>query len=254
MIKRELASIYYSIVFFTRIPVKIGYECDKKMSEGSVKYLPMVGWITGGISALILWAGLYVFPLSISVVLSMLAGILITGAFHEDGLADVCDGFGGGTNPERILEIMKDSHIGTYGVTALIIMFLLKFLILIEIDPVILPIVIIAAHSLSRFSAVSLMMANKYVRHQNQSKILPVIGSLSLTNILVAAVFGIAPLVLLGNFIFFLILLPVLLGRLFIGIYFKKKIGGYTGDCLGATQQLSEIIFYLSFYLLWKFI
>lgn len=252
--KKQFASFCFAFVFFTRIPVKIRSEYTSEIAEGATKYLPAVGWAVGGISALVLWLSMFVFPFSIGIVLSLIAGILITGAFHEDGLADVCDGFGGGRNTERKLEIMKDSHIGTYGVIALAMMLIFKFILLLEIDSMMLPFVIIAAHSLSRFAAVSIMQTHEYVRKESQSKVLHVIKKFSYSDLTIAATFGIAPLLLFWNINYLLLIIPVFITRWLLGIYFKKQIGGYTGDCLGATQQICEIVFYISYFLLWKFI
>ena len=98
-------------------------------------YFPLIGWIVGGFSALIFWASSFLFPVSISIIFSMIASILVTGAFHEDGFADVCDGFGGGWTKEKILEIMKDSRVGSYGVIGMILMLGTKFAVLYQMNP-----------------------------------------------------------------------------------------------------------------------
>jgi adenosylcobinamide-GDP ribazoletransferase len=252
--KKQFASFCFAFIFFTRIPIKLRSPYTPKIAEGATKYLPAVGWVVGGFSALVLWASLFIFPFSISIILSLISVILITGAFHEDGLADVCDGFGGGSTAEKKLEIMKDSHIGTYGVISLILVLVFRFVLLFEIDTSLLPFVIIAAHSLSRSAAVSIMQTHKYVRKENQSKVLHVIKKISFSDIIVSAIFGIAPLLLFQNIYFFLLIIPVFITRWLLGLLFKQQIGGYTGDCLGATQQICEIVFYMSYFLLWKYI
>ena len=96
---------------------------DKEYFKNVVNYWPYAGIITGGLGALVMLACSYVFPVIIAITFGVLTRVLITGALHEDGLADFFDGFGGGTSKEKILSIMKDSHIGSYGVIALIFYF-----------------------------------------------------------------------------------------------------------------------------------
>lgn len=114
-----------SFVFFTRLPFwRIGdvpAECYKHV----VDYWTLVGWLTGGIMALSYLGASFLLPLPCAVVVALLVRLLVTGALHEDGFADFVDGFGGGTSRQRILEIMKDSHIGTYGVIGLVMYYLL---------------------------------------------------------------------------------------------------------------------------------
>lgn len=113
-------NILAAFIFFTRLPFwrirEVPAECFKHV----VPYWPLSGWLTGGIMAGVLWLSAQILPFSVAVLLALAARLLITGALHEDGLADFFDGFGGGTNRERILSIMKDSHIGSYGVIGLI--------------------------------------------------------------------------------------------------------------------------------------
>jgi adenosylcobinamide-GDP ribazoletransferase len=116
------------------------------------------------------------------------------------------------------------------------------------------PFVLIAAHPLSRWAASTFIITHQYVRENEDSKAKPVAKQFLITHFLIATIFGIVPLLLLKNVYVFLLIIPVYLMKIYLGWYFKKWIGGYTGDCLGATQQLCEIIFYLSALALWKFI
>jgi adenosylcobinamide-GDP ribazoletransferase len=250
----QLRAFITAVMFYTRIPVFFKMEYSKDAAQNATKFLPLVGWIVGGISALIFYGCTFIFPISVCILLSMIASILITGAFHEDGLADVCDGFGGGHTKERKLEIMKDSHIGAYGVTGLIMLLLLKFVLLNEIYFKILPFIIISAHSLSRFAAITIMNAHQYVRRNEESKVIGVIKKMTIPELIFACICGLLPMLLFQNYLYFLLIMPVIISRWLLGIYFKKQIGGYTGDCLGAAQQICEIVFYLSFFVLWKYI
>ena len=178
----------------------------------------------------------------------------MTGAFHEDGFADVCDGFGGGWTKEKILDIMKDSRVGAYGVIGLISIFLFKFYLLLSIESKLIPLVIFSAHAYSRFCAASFILTHHYVRENEDSKAKPVAKSLSLTNFMIAFLFGVSALLIFKSMYIFILLIPVYMIKYFLGRYYTKWIGGYTGDCLGATQQVCEVGFYLFFILLWKYI
>lgn len=113
-------TFFTALMFFTRIPVPGSIPYSKELLNKALRFFPLVGGIVGGIGAGILWLGMLIFPFPLALLLSMVVTIFITGAFHEDGFADFCDGYGGGITKERILEIMKDSRLGTYGTIGLI--------------------------------------------------------------------------------------------------------------------------------------
>jgi len=184
----------------------------------------------------------------------MFSTIYVTGAFHEDGFADVCDGLGGGWTKEKILIIMKDSRLGTYGVSGLILILAVKFSALREVPNHYIPLTIIAGHSLSRFIATTLIYTHPYVRDTNDSKAKPAAKSISLSILSISAIFGILPLFFFKTPYIFLTLITCYLSKMYLGKKFKKWLGGQTGDCAGAVQQLSEVIFYLSTIILWKYI
>ena len=157
--KKEIRIFFTALMFFTRIPCPKWVDHSEEYLNKSSKYFPLIGWIVGGISALFYCLCSYILPFPIAILLSMLASIWATGAFHEDGLADVCDGFGGGWTKEKILLIMKDSRVGAFGVIGLVMVLLIKYVSLISIpvqSKTIIPLVIISAHSLSRFFAITL--------------------------------------------------------------------------------------------------
>lgn len=197
-----------------------------------------------------------------AVLLAIVASILTTGAFHEDGFADVCDGFGGGWTKEKILLIMKDSAIGAYGAIGLVLLFLLKFKLLAEsvslftTNIFLIFLLFISAHSLSRLAAISIIFTHEYSRDDATSKSKPIAKKHSWKEITGSFFFGLIPLLVFSYFQykFLLALIPVFIMRYFLARYFQKWIDGYTGDCLGATQQVCEVIYYLSILLIWKFI
>jgi adenosylcobinamide-GDP ribazoletransferase len=180
----------------------------------------------------------------------MIATVLLTGAFHEDGLADTCDAFGGGWSKEKILEIMKDSRIGTYGTVGLIFILLTKYFCLTSVSVEQIPFVLFAAHALSRYTATGMIFFSEYARDDATSKTKPVGKELSSGDFLLALIFGSTPLLLLSinySYWYLLIFISIVPIIYFLKRYFEKWIGGFSGDGLGATQQVSEIAFYITF-------
>jgi adenosylcobinamide-GDP ribazoletransferase len=252
--KNELRIFFTAIMFYTRIPVPRWVDHSADYLNRATKYFPLVGLLVGSISAGVYLLSNYLFNAPVAIILSMVGTILLTGAFHEDGFADVCDGFGGGWTKEKILLIMKDSRVGAFGVIGLVLILVLKFYLLLSLNAYMLPLFMITAHGVSRWTAATFVLTHEYSRENEDSKAKPVAKQFLATDFLVATVFGLLPLLLLGNPLYFLVMIPVYLMKMYLGWYFKKWIGGYTGDCLGATQQLTEIVFYLTVLALWKFI
>ena len=254
--KHELRLFFTALMFYTRIPCPAWVDHSAEYLNQCTKYFPLIGWIVGGGSAMVLWLGQYVLPLEICVVLSMVAGVLITGAFHEDGLADVCDGFGGGWTKAKILSIMKDSVIGAYGVVGMVFALLLKYLLLKEIvgtSSYLLWIgIVITVHALSRLAPVFIIYYGSYSQEDATSKVKPVAKKLSGVNFTVAIILALLPILILQNVVYFLLLGVPVLASILLYRYFRKWIDGYTGDCLGATQQITEILLYLTVIILWK--
>ncbi len=244
--KREINILFTALSFFTRIPFPKWCTFEKAYQFQAVKYFPFAGIIIGGLAGLVFYCCQLILPMALSVILSMAATTLFTGALHEDGFMDVCDGFGGGWSKERILAIMKDSLIGAFGVVGIVLLFLIKYNCQVEIIASQLPFVLIAAHALSRMVAGTFVNTHQYARIEN-SKAKDYAHKLSTFNFIFMIFTGILPLALLGNVWFFAILIPVYLCKYLLGRYFNKWIGGFTGDCIGATQQITEVVFYLSY-------
>ena len=266
--KKEIHIFFTALMFYTRIPIPKGIQFKKEYSKASIKYLPLIGLLVGALSALILNLSLLVLPVSIAVIISMITGLLLTGGFHEDGLADTVDGFGGGWNKEKILLIMKDSTIGAYGAIALVMALLLKYQLLVALvdlsianginTPYFMLFVLLSGHSLSRVLAISVMITHSYARINDDSSKLKSITTdiLKWTSpaFILSSVFALFPLFLFQSPYVFLLLIPIYLVRVLLTRFFNKWINGYTGDCLGSIQQICEIIFYLSILILWKYI
>lgn len=255
--KKQWKLLLTAIMFYTRIPVPKNMDYSDELLNQSTRYFSFIGWIVGGFGAIIFYASQFIFPVTISVVLSMVSTVLLTGAFHEDGFADSCDAFGGGWTREKILKIMKDSRIGTYGTVGLLFILATKYFSLINVHIEQIPFVLFASHALSRYSATGMIFFSTYARDDATSKVKPVGKELSAIDYLISLIFGTAPLLLLAyiySYWYLLIFLSIIPIIYFLKQYFEKWIGGYTGDALGATQQISEVIFYLSFIVITKFI
>lgn len=250
MIRLNSQHFWLAVSFYTRLP------CPKNLDYSQLPhatiYLPLMGWLVGSASAMTFYVAQFFWSPTVSILLAVMGGILITGAFHEDGFADVCDGFGGGYGKERILTIMKDSAIGVYGALGLGLLIALKISLLLSLPFEKLPVIFISAHSVSRLTPLFLMRCYDYARLENSKSQIAVYKPTH-QDLIPATVIALLPMFLLPMMCWFVIL-PMGLMTLFLGCYFYKHIGGYTGDCLGATQQICETIFYLSVSALWKFI
>ena len=254
----ELRVFLTAVMFYSRLPVPHWVDHSSEYLNKATRYFPLVGLVVGAITGAVFFATQWVLPLPISLLLSMAASLWVTGAFHEDGWADVCDGFGGGYTKAQVLRIMKDSVLGAYGVIGIVLMLLLKFMLLWELAKLVpaawMVLVLVAAYGMSRLAAVAMMATMEYARDNEDSKAKPVAKKQSYGQLAIAAIWGVTPILFFNKPLLLIILIPILLIKSWLGSYFKKKIDGYTGDCLGATQQVSEIVFYISFFIIWKYI
>ena len=251
-IKGEYYLFLLAISFFTRIPLPIPLQTKEVRTSQALFYYPVVGLIVGGISAITFILSNILLSHNLSVIISMAIAVWITGGIHEDGLADSCDGFCGGYEQTKVLEIMKDSSIGTFGVLGLGITLSIKAFTLFEMNQQMIPVAIISAHSISRMISSFIMWSHPYVRDKEHSKSLLFTERLSRERLIISMFIGLLPLIFFCHIRILLVLLPLISLKVFIGAYLKKRIGGYTGDTIGMTQQLSELIFYLSVIIIWK--
>jgi adenosylcobinamide-GDP ribazoletransferase len=268
-VKQQLILFLSAVQFFTRLPVPAWVGHSPEQLNHAARYFPLVGTLVGALSALLLLAIATLLPISLAVLLSMAFGILITGAFHEDGLTDFADGMGGGYTRERILDIMKDSRIGAYGTIAIALALSIKFAALVEIagrvGAVGAALALMAAHTVSRLAAILIMSRLPYVREDGDARAKPAAHALDRESLIVAIVSVSLVLITLGGAWLYLpaaaprqmamtALLAFTLMALAWGYIYRKlhvHLGGYTGDCLGATQQLCEIACYLGFLVSW---
>jgi adenosylcobinamide-GDP ribazoletransferase len=241
-VKQQLNLFFLALGFFSRIPMPAWIDYSPENLNRASRYFTLVGWLLGGLVAVAFLAADYLFSNSISLWLAMAFSLLLTGAFHEDGLADTADGFGGAFAREKKLSIMKDSRIGTYGATALVMALLGKYLLLIESMQIALSLVI--AYALSRTVAASLVFDMRYVADDDGSKSKPLANNQSKTDLIILLVTSLPVFALLDWHSALLTIAALVIIRYAAKWYFQKQIGGYTGDCLGAAQQISELVIY----------
>ena len=247
--KRELEYFFAALRFFTRLPVPrwVGHTQDQL--DHAARYFPLIGILLGAIGAGLTEAAALALPIGVAVLLGMAATILATGAFHEDGFADSCDGFGGGWDKAQVLALMKDSRVGSYATIGVGLILLTKWNALVELDaafgPPLLAIALVAGHAVSRLASTLLIYFLTYVRDDDSSKSKPLAQRMAWHELAIAVVIGLAPCLLLPPVDALVALATVALTTLLAARYFVRRIGGYTGDALGATQQVSELAFYL---------
>lgn len=247
-VAHELRLFFIALQFFTRVPVPraVGFAPD--WLNQSARYFPAVGMVVGAVAVAVWWAAARVFPATVAVGLSMAATLLLTGAFHEDGFADTCDGLGGAVSRERALAIMKDSRIGAYGAIGLVMMFGLKAATLAAMPPPLIVAALLFAHSASRAAAASLIRWLPYAGDIEHAKAKPLAQRISAAGLAVAwawvaALFGLLAVAQPAW------LAPLSLAALLVGLgtwacarWLRARLGGYTGDTLGATQQITELL------------
>ncbi|CAM3120560.1 adenosylcobinamide-GDP ribazoletransferase [Chryseobacterium flavum] len=258
VIKNELVYFATALMFFTRIPVPFTIPYSGEIMNKSQKYFAWVGLLVGLINAGVLFLSTLLFNLEIGIVLMMIASVLVTGAFHEDGFTDMCDSFGGGYGKEKILTIMKDSRVGAYGTIGIILLFALKFYSIHALGRGSVERVmgiIILAHTLSRFISGTMIYTHRYVTDIDASKSKPLANKpLDGMALLVGFISVLLAFSLIPDWRLIFAFALAYAGKIYMGWYFKKHIGGYTGDCLGAVQQVCEVLFYLGTMIVWKFI
>ncbi|SHH73329.1 adenosylcobinamide-GDP ribazoletransferase [Massilia sp. CF038] len=245
----QVRLFFIALQFFTRLPIPRWVGFEPQWLQHAARYFPLVGLLVAAVAALVYYAACSLWPAPVAVLLSTAAGIYLTGAFHEDGFADMCDGFGGGMSRERVMEIMKDSRIGTYGAVGAGLLLALKCVLLSALPPASAVAALLIAHPLSRFAATSLIWQLDYARDEGKAK--PMAQHMTTGEFITAGVCALAPLLAAGVLTpsawpqLGAALLATAGATIWLGAKFVRRIGGYTGDCLGAVQQVSEVAIYL---------
>lgn len=240
--------IWAAFIFFTRLPFWRLHQPDKEAYKTVVELWPLVGWLTGCSMAAVLYFGTYVFSYDVTIVLAILTRLLMTGALHEDGLADFIDGFGGGgSNRQRVLDIMKDSHIGTYGVLSLILYFLLLFCILHSLSPFDAALLVAATDPYAKMLTAQLIQMMPYARNEETAKNLTVYRKFDIKAGISLAVQGLMPMALYLYYMNarldwqLLVFIPAV-AMYFLYLLIWRRLHGYTGDCCGAVFLLVELV------------
>jgi adenosylcobinamide-GDP ribazoletransferase len=253
----QLELFFTALGFFTRLPVPAWVPWSPERLNHAARYFPLVGAVVGAIGAASYLAFALVLPPALAVLLSMAVTLRATGAFHEDGWSDACDGLGGGWDKAQALAIMKDSRIGSYGAAGLTLMLLAKAAALVELAAgggcAQVAAALLVAHPLSRLASTSLIHTLEYVREDADAKSKPLARRLTGAELAVAATFGLAPLLLLAPLEAAAALLATIAVTLWAARVFVRRLGGYTGDCLGAAQQGTELACYLGMLAAWNF-
>ena len=242
--------IWAALIFFTRLPFWRLHQPPKACYETVVEHWPLVGWLTGGVMAATLYGASMVLPYQVAVLVAIVMRLLLTGALHEDGLADFLDGFGGGgNNRQRILDIMKDSHIGTYGVIGLVLYLLLLFFCLSSMSPEMAALAILAADPYAKMLTAQLVSMMPYARREEEAKAKVIYRKITLVSGISLAVQGLLPI---GLFVWYmgivwetLIFIPALV-MYFLYLLIWRRLHGYTGDCCGAVCLMVELSVYLT--------
>lgn len=259
--------IFAALMFFTRLPWWKLRHVPADSFKRIVGYWPIAGWVTGGVMAAIYGIALFFhLPVVLAILLVFTGRLLLTGALHEDGLADFFDGFGGGRSREQVLTIMKDSHIGTYGVLALVVYVALWVTSTVSLAQrsANLPIVLLFfADVWSKWSASQIVNLLPYARNEEDCKIKKVYDRMSARTFTVGLLFALVPML---GCVLFLKETPYM--ALWICVtasvpnsvmvwlvqYMRRRIGGYTGDCCGATFLLCELSYFITLNTIWIFI
>jgi adenosylcobinamide-GDP ribazoletransferase len=241
-VRKMVNELLLAFQFMTRIPIS-GLPRERHALARAAKFFPVVGLAIGLLAVAIERAlGARLQPQMVALVL-VLYLVLITGALHEDGLADAADGFGGGWTKEKILLIMRDSRIGSFGAVAITFSLLARFILISNTAPARLPGFLVASSVLCRWTALPLGFWLPYAR-EDQGMGGAVAGRLPVSSLLWGTAFAVASVAAalgLGSVLPFLITLLITAAS---GFYFKRHIQGVTGDCFGATNQITEIAIY----------
>lgn len=251
-----------ALQFFTRIPVTgrlaewVGFS--PAMLRASAAHFPGVGWLVGVLTAAVLFGLLQALPPAaaapwVAALASTVFGVMLTGAFHEDGLADLADGLGGSMDRERALDIMKDSRIGTYGAIALVLALVSKvalLALLAQVDAVLAAAALFAAHVTSRLLPLVIIRTLVHVGDTPSSKSKPLADQIGNLGLCVGVVWWVLAMTLvvwmLPSAPWLQAILGALVGLAWMWRLLQRRLQGFTGDGLGATQQVGEVGFLLA--------
>ena len=247
LLRAEATPFLLALQFLTRLRLPFAIAFTPQAQAASPRWYAGAGVVVGAIAGLMYWGAVGLFPPMVAVLVAVSGQLLVTGGLHEDGFADACDGLGGFRSRARVLEIMRDSRIGTYGVLGLAMMLGGRVATLSAMPGVAVPFVMIAGHAASRAAMLWVMASSSYVRETGAATgVAERLDQRAVVTCFATAGLAVLPL------LWVLPPMAVVLGLAGLGVgyfamrrRFEARLGGYTGDCLGAVQQCSEIGFYL---------
>ena len=238
-----IRGLIFSLQFLTRIPINIQVEMNSINISKSTFFFPFIGMLIGAVSAAAYYIGLFIGK-DIAALFAVLALIFITGGLHIDGLSDTCDGFFSSRKRERILEIMKDSHSGTFGVIAVVLDILVKYILFSRLQANVIPILMLSCAN-ARLNAVMLMCFTKCARPGGMGAMFS--GNSNKKYFYLGATLYVALTIMVFNYKFLVPLAAAFIVALLIAYKSYKTIGGLTGDVYGASIEISEIVSILAF-------
>lgn len=239
--KKIVKNFLLMIQFFTRIPINRSLPCSSKDFRDGAAMLPLVGFIIGGLQAILYILLSHIMPLGTTVLFTLLACIIITGGLHIDGLGDMCDGFFAFKGNDKIIEIMKDSRIGTYACVTIVFDILIKYSLLVSFSFKKAIVFIILLPVISRFLIVFLSYIGKNAKPNGTGNLF--IGNMGKRTTIIALIFTIIIVIpTIGIISSAIIFFTVIAFSLLFNMYCNSKIGGLTGDTLGACCEIAEIL------------
>jgi adenosylcobinamide-GDP ribazoletransferase len=243
-ILKLIRRFFVAVQFLTRLRVRSTLSISEAELGKAAAFFPLVGVIIGGGAAVVFMLLRFLLPVPASVLCAIVFAAFITNGFHEDGLADAFDGFGGGWTKDRVLEIMRDSRIGTYGTLALIFLVLGKLTFLSSLPQGQIWRWLIVAHAAARWTTLPLCAWLPYARAEGQGKLVAKqVGNLEIA---IATVTLFVTLLLIPWRPALAVFLVTSFVTLLSGLYFRARLQGITGDCLGATNQITEVGLYMT--------
>lgn len=235
-----------AFIFFTRFPLWRIHQPPKHCYRAVVEYWPLVGWLTGGVMAAVIYFGCRVAPNDVAILAAIAVRMSLTGGLHEDGLCDFFDGMGGGTSRERALEIMKDSRIGTYGVLGALLYTLLLFFTLSSMPYPMAAMAVLVADPYAKMLSAQVVQMLPYARTEDEAKAKTVYRRMGTRAGIGLFTQGFLPMAVFLWFFHDYVDWPMIvfgpcLVMYVLYLYIYKKLHGYTGDCCGAVFLLVEL-------------
>ena len=250
LIGREAARYFAAQQFLTRLPTPGWIEYEPGGLARAARYFPLVGLIVGGLSALIWMIFAPVAPAPLAAGLALAVLILTTGALHEDGFADCCDGLGGGAGREKALEIMRDSRIGAYGAIGLVMTIGFRWAALGGLDVAAGAAALLLAPVLGRGAMVVLLAFGAYARPDGAAR--DVKDGVTRPELAVALAICAVTAIIFAGWIGLFALAAMLIAAALWLVWLTHRLGGYTGDGLGAAEQIAQIITFLCLAAAWS--